>query len=346
VPARILIIDDDPGVAGLITQYLKRRGYEAQGLTDPRQALERLHLLAPNICILDLDMPYITGSELLDQIRIPFPEMEILILTAHDETMSAIDLMRRGASDYLLKPVSISDLDFAITRSLEHQRLLRENLSYRENLEKLVVQRTDELNRALDMLNHMHSATLKTLASALDLRDQATFGHSHRVADLTVGIARSLGISGAELVQIEHGALMHDIGKLGVPDSILGKPGRLTEPEWEIMRLHPEYGHNMLKKIDFLIGANEIVLTHHERFDGRGYPNRLKGEQVPLGSRIFAIVDTLDVLVHDRPYHQRIPFSQAVGVIEKGAGTQFDPSLIRPALDFIGSSLSQYSLTP
>src|SRR5437867_7169400 len=164
-----------------------------------------------------------------------------------------------------------------------------------------MVDQTQALNQALTSLNHVHSATLDALSMALDFRDQSTSGHSRRVADLTAGAANSMGIRDAALVQIEHGALLHDIGKLKIPDSILWKPAKLTEDEWKIMQRLAEYGFEFLSNIGFLKDAAEIVYSHHEKYDGTGYPRGLSGEKIPLGARVFAIVDTVDAMIYKRP---------------------------------------------
>jgi putative nucleotidyltransferase with HDIG domain len=230
-------------------------------------------------------------------------------------------------------------MDVAVARALEHRRLVLENMAYKLHLEMLVEERSKALNEALKNLHELHGATIETLANALDLRDQGTSGHSRRVADMTVEIARSLGIADGELVQIGHGALLHDIGKLRIPDSILWKPSELTPEEWEVMRRHPEYGYDFVKKIGFLSGAADIVLSHHEKFDGTGYPRGLKGNEISLGARIFAFVDAVDAIVYDRPYHRGTAFSFAREEILKRAGTHFDPSLVEPALAHLAEHL-------
>lgn len=193
----------------------------------------------------------------------------------------------------------------------------------------------------MEATRRAHSATLDTLAMALDFRDQGTSGHSRRVASLTAGIATELGVAGSELIQIEHGALLHDIGKLKIPDNILWKPANLTDVEWETMRRHAEYGFEFLRGIEFLNAAAEIVYSHHEKYDGSGYPRRLKGESIPFGARVFAIVDTIDALIYERPYHKAVPFEEAAAEVRRCAGSHFDPDLVEPALDYIERNVPQ-----
>ena len=211
-----------------------------------------------------------------------------------------------------------------------------ENTAYKLNLEKLVEERSRALSDALRDLNELHGATLETLATAIDLRDQGTSGHSRRVADMTIRVAKKLGINGGELTQIEHGALLHDLGKLRIPDSILWKPSALTPEEWEIMRKHPEYGFEFVQKIGFLRGAADIILSHHEKYDGTGYPRGLKGKEISLAARIFSLVDAVDALVFDRPYHRGTDFVDSARRSHESLRNPFRPrpGRCRPRLPF------------
>jgi putative nucleotidyltransferase with HDIG domain len=233
----------------------------------------------------------------------------------------------------------IWETDIALGRPLD-RRLVLENAAYKLQLELLVEERAKALNDVLEDLSEIHGPGFETLAMALDLQDQGTSGHSRRVADLTRDIAQNLGITNGELEQIEHGALLHDIGKLRIPDSILWKPAELNPEEWQIMRRHPRYGYEFVKDIEFLDkGAADIILSHHEKFDGSGYPRGLKGEEISLGARIFSVVDAMDAIVHDRPYHRGSTFPVACEEVIRNAGTHFDPELIEPALSHMENYL-------
>src|SRR5262249_55981693 len=218
---RVLVIDDESEIVSFIIELLMHRGYEAKGISDAREAMQVFHEFRPDVCILDFRMPYVLGSVILDSIKQADNTVEVIFLTAQDETSLAVDLMKRGAIDFLLKPVELNQLSLSVARAMEHRRLVTENEAYRYHLEQLVAEKTKALNEALSSLTEVHSATLDALSMALDFRDQSTSGHSRRVADLTAGAARSMGVTGRELIQIEHGALLHDIGKLKIPDNIL-----------------------------------------------------------------------------------------------------------------------------
>jgi putative nucleotidyltransferase with HDIG domain len=341
MPSRILTVDDDPQIVGLTVRFLKNFGYDARGLSDPRETLESIESFNPEVCILDVNMPFVSGPDLLDKIKSVSPHIEVILLTGLNDTVLAVDLMKRGAADFLLKPIEPKQMEVAITRALEHRWLVLENLAYKLHLEMLVDERSKALNEALKNLNEIHNATIETLAMALDYRDKMTSGHSRRVADMTVGIAGDLGVTDGDLVQIEQGALLHDIGKLRIPDSILWKPSELTPEEWEIMRRHPEYGFDFVSKIEFLKGAADIVLSHHEKYDGTGYPRGLKGNEISFGARIFALVDSVDAIICDRPYHRGTAFSVAREEILRKAGSHFDPGLVEPSLAHLANFLKQ-----
>lgn len=338
---KVLVVDDEPEIVAFMHELLTQHGYHAAGLSDSRLAASVIRSFTPDVCILDLRMPYVSGSDLLDVIKESDPTVAVIFLTAQDETSLAVDLMKRGAIDFLLKPVALDQLALSVSRALERRRLVKENLAYRSHLEHLVAEKTTALNEALRGLTHVHSATLDALALALDFRDQSTSGHSRRVAELTMGAADALGINGNPLVQIEHGALLHDIGKLKIPESILWKPAELSDDEWQTMRRHPEYGYEFLSNIEFLKGAAEIVYAHHEKFDGSGYPRRLRGDLIPFGARVFAIVDSVDAMIYKRPYNRPVPFKEAADEVRRCAGTQFDPGLIEPTLEYLAEHVPE-----
>jgi putative nucleotidyltransferase with HDIG domain len=337
--AKLLVVDDEPEIVTFIREFLLARGYDVLGLSDPREVAAQLDTFQPDLCVFDFRMPHKTGADLLEIVKKKDPKVEVVFLTAQDEACLAVDLMKRGAADYLLKPVEINPLLVAIGRALEHRRLIIENEEYRLHLEQLVMEKTQALNRALTSLNHVHSATLDALSMALDFRDQSTSGHSRRVADLTTGAAMSMGIKDSALIQIEHGALLHDIGKLKIPDSILWKPTRLTEEEWITMRRHAEYGYQFLSNVEFLKGAAEIVYSHHEKYDGTGYPRGLRGDEIPFGARVFMIVDTVDAMIYKRPYNSPVSFNDAAAEVRRCSGTQFDPSVIEPTLTYLSKQI-------
>jgi putative nucleotidyltransferase with HDIG domain len=250
------------------------------------------------------------------------------MVTAMHDISIALEAIRAGAYDYILKPFEKDQLHLSVRRALEHRRLVMENRTYQSDLEQLVAERTQQLSIALQDLEQSYDYTLEALGGALDAKDAETEGHCQRVTAFTITIARSMGVDKAHLKHIARGAFLHDIGKMGVPDSILTKPGPLTAEERKIMRRHCDIGYSVLERIPFLKEAAEIVLSHQECYDGSGYPRGLKGDQIPIGARIFAVADTLDAMISDRPYRKALPIATAREEIQRFSGRQFDPKVV------------------
>jgi response regulator RpfG family c-di-GMP phosphodiesterase len=343
-PARILVVDDEVEIVSFIRELLTIHGYQVEGISDSRKAMDVVHSFHPDVCVLDFRMPHVPGSGLLEAIKKEDYTIEVIFLTGEDETYLAVEMMKRGALDYLLKPVDLGKLSLAVTRALEHRRLVLENEAYHLHLERLVAEKTQALNDALRSLTHVHSATLDALSRALDFRDQSTSGHSRRVATLTTGAAASFGIEGSQLLQIEHGSLLHDVGKLKIPDSILLKPAGLDEEEWTTMRKHPGYGYEFLSGVEFLKDAAELVHSHHEKYDGSGYPRGIAGKDIPFGARVFAIIDAVDAMIYKRPYNTPVAFKVAAQEIRRCAGSHFDPDLVEGTLAYLEQNVPRHLL--
>jgi len=236
--------------------------------------------------------------------------------------------MRSGADDYLVKPLYECAVLASLERSLDKRKLERQVENYRQHLEAMVEERTGQLQAALQQVERSYEDTLQALGVAIDLRDHETAGHSRRVRGYSLEIAGAMGLSDAHLSNIARGAYLHDIGKLGIPDVILLKPGPLTTDEREVMQQHVQIGFDIVKGIPFLADAAEIILTHHERFDGRGYPRGLKEEEIPVGGKIFAVADSFDAMTTDRPYRRASSFESARETIRRLSGSQFDPQVV------------------
>jgi putative nucleotidyltransferase with HDIG domain len=338
--ASILIVDDDPAVLHVLSVVLREEGYSV--LQAP-SAAEALHLLEERpevpLVLSDLKMPDHDGVWLLEQVLQRHPHAAVVMLTGYGDTENAVDCLKRGAADYLLKPPRITDLVRAIERAQSRRKLAIARERYHDRLEKRVREATADLRAALGAIEQAYESTLSALVTALDAREHETSDHSQRVVRYTVAIAGKMGICGPDLDRIGHGALLHDIGKIGVPDGILLKPGPLTPEEWVQMRRHAEIGHQILRQIEFLRSAAEIVLSHQERWDGGGYPRGLKGGEIPLGARVFAVADTLDAMTSDRPYRRAVRFADARAEIARCAGSQFDPDCVQAFLSISEADL-------
>lgn len=337
VQPRILIVDDDASVRDVISVLLKEEGYDPVVASDARTALELAGERETPLVISDMKMPGHDGIWLLEAFRQQYPDTFVIMLTGYGDTEAAVDCLRRGAVDYLLKPPKLTDLIRSIERALAKRRIEIARRRYQKKLERKVLDRTQDLRNALKDIAHTYQNTLLALVAALDAREHETSDHSQRVVTYTTAVAEKLGIRGRELDDIGRGALLHDIGKIGVPDAVLLKPGKLTPSEWAEMRKHPEIGHAMIQSIPFLDIPAQIVLSHQERWDSGGYPRRLSGKEIPIGARIFAVADTLDAMTSDRPYRMGTSFGQAISEIQRCANTQFDPEVVK-AFSAIGEA--------
>ena len=326
--ARILAVDDELHVRSMIGATLERQGFDVQLASSGREALDFLDRNTFDLVLTDIVMQDGNGIALLDRIHGQQPQLPVVMVTAIHDISVAIDSMRRGAYDYLLKPFEREHLINTVQRALDHRQVLQESHNYQQNLEQVVRARTELLRQAMENLEHSYDVTLEALGDALDLKDSETEGHSKRVTAYTIALARAMGLSPAQIKIIARGAFLHDIGKMAIPDEILRKAGKLSNNEQEVMREHCLRGYNMLRKIPFLAESAEIVFSHQEHYDGTGYPQGLHGPQIPIGARIFALADALDAITSDRPYRAADSFDAAREEILRCSGSQFDPGVV------------------
>jgi len=325
---KILIVDDEEKVRSVLLEHLEGEGAVCDTSPNAFDALNKIRKHRYSLVISDVMMPGMSGMELLRLVKKQDPETAFIMITGLMDIHTAVDSLRIGASDFITKPFELLSVRRAVSRALENRRLLIRSRFHQEELERIVEERTFELNSALQDVEEGYRTTLETLVMALDAREHETSAHSQRVREYTLTLAKLLGLKDEALVQLGRGALLHDVGKIGVRDSILLKPGKLNDEEWVEMKKHPQIGYDILQNIEFLAPAAEIVLCHQERWEGNGYPNKLSGEEIPLGARIFAVVDTLDAMTSDRPYRKALTFETALKEIRSCAGTQFDPYVI------------------
>jgi len=326
---RILVVDDEEPIRDIVSSMLASAGYSCRQAASGLDALSVLESGEEFALMLsDLMMAELDGIGLLERTKEQYPDMPVVMVTAVHDISVALAAIRNGAYDYLLKPFEREQLLATARRALENRRLKLENRAYQTNLESLVTARTEQLHQTMQDLERSYDITLEALGDALDLKDAETEGHSKRVTAFTIAIARAMGLPHDRIRVIARGAFLHDVGKMAIPDAILRKPGKLNEVEVATMQEHCLRGYQMLRKIPFLQEAAEIVYAHQERWDGTGYPRGLKGEQIPLGARIFAVADTLDAIRSDRPYRPAQPFSAARDEILRWSGRQFDPKVV------------------
>ena len=331
-PRNVLIVDDDWQVREVLHEIFFSAGYTCQLAGDGREGLEAFRATLPPLTVTDLKMPVMDGIALLQAIREADTDAAVIVLTGAADVKTAIESLKLGAHDFIMKPVNVDELLIAAERALERRSLLVERREYQAVLERRVDEATENLEKAYHQLQHTYQQTLEALGAALDSRDVGTESHSRRVHGYSLALAREHGIPEDHLTDLAHGVLLHDIGKIGIPDAILLKPGTLTPDEWKVMRTHPEIGKRLIEKIPFLHGAIPVVWCHHEKWDGAGYPRGLAGEAIPLNARIFSVVDAFDAMTFDRPYSKAIPFEAAIAEIKRCAGAHFDPRVVESFL--------------
>jgi putative nucleotidyltransferase with HDIG domain len=324
----VLVVDDEEAIREVVSTMLESKGYRCTAVQNGRIAQDHVKKATPDLVLSDMIMPEMDGLRLLEWLRQYDPEVPVIMVTAIHDISTALEAIRRGAYDYILKPFEKDQLFLGVGRALQHRRLIIENRNYQRNLEQLVEERTAQLTAKHMELEQSYDDTLEALGSALDLKDAETEGHCQRVTAFCISIARAMPVPDPYLPILARAAFLHDIGKMAIPDGILRKPGPLNEDEKQIMRKHCEIGYHMLIRIPFLRDAAEIVLAHQEFFDGSGYPRGLKGEQIPLGARIFTVADSMDAMISDRPYRRALPLSHALEEIKRCSGSQFDPKVV------------------
>ncbi len=322
---KILIVEDDAIASMALEGLLSSEPYDLFFASNGSDGIATAATLHPDLILLDVMMPHMDGFEVCRHIRsMPdIAEVPILLITSLDDQSSRISGLQAGADDFVTKPYNSVEL-FARLQTILRLNRYRRIAEQQLELEKL----NSELLTAYDK-------TIEGWSNALDLRDKEVEGHTNRVTGIALKFARVAGFTEDELVHIRRGALLHDVGKLGVPDSILHKPDKLTEDEWQVMRMHPVYAYQWLSSIAFLLPALDIPYCHHEKWDGTGYPRGLKGEAIPLAARLFAIVDVWDALCSDRPYRRGWLKAEALEYIRSQAGSHFDPELTKIFVELV-----------
>ncbi len=313
----ILIVDDNAANRDTLEALLTSLGHELRFAQSGEEALKKAIALPPDLILLDVNMPGMDGFEVCEKLRADskLASVPIVITTSLDDKKSKLRGIEVGADDFITKPIDGMEIRARVKMILRLNR-------YRKSL-----QQQDEIKRAHNELQDAYEETLKGWVRALDARDRETELHSRRVTLLTKSVARQAGIADQDLEDVRRGALLHDIGKIAVPDHILRKPGPLTDAEWVIMRTHPKAAYDILKPIKHLANSLDIPYCHHERWDGAGYPRGLKGDAIPLSARIFAVIDVWDALLSDRPYRKAWEREKVIEHIQENSGTHFDPVL-------------------
>ena len=330
---RILIVDDNRDLLDMIQSLLERKNYRTEVAADGFAALERIKAASDKIdlVIADLNMPGMDGIDLIKAIHNIDPNLVVVLLTGYATVSNSLTAMKAGAFRIIKKPFELEEMLNAIECGIERCTLKRRLDAYHLHLEELLRNKTKALQLAVDQLKESYVKTMTTIVGIMDAYEQNTAVHSQVVAILSLRLAREMGIQDeTELDDIKYGALLHDIGKLGIPPDILNKPGKLTAAEMDTVRKHSRIGYEIARHIPFFGNAAEIVLQHHEHFDGSGYPDGLKGNEICIGARLFAVIDAFEVMRScNRCYKEGMSLPDTIREINRCSGSQFDPDIVR-----------------
>lgn len=331
--ARILVVDDETMVATILARYLSQMGYSCVTAQDGYEALEKLQTHTCALALCDIRMPGMDGIELLKRIKEYDDEVAVIMVTAVDNREVAVQAMQAGAYDYVIKPFHLEEVLISAQRALDNRRLLIERKLYQRYLERRVEERTRELARKNEELQRLFISAIESIVLALQAKDEYTEGHSRRVSAHATAIATKLSLSDEEVENIRLAALLHDIGKVGTKESILNKPGSLTDEEGNHIRSHPLIAASILEPITPLRDTIAYIKHAHEAYDGSGYPDGLKGEEIPLGARIVTVADVFDAMTSPRPYRPALEEEVVLDHLRREAGRKFDPSVVKAFLE-------------
>jgi putative nucleotidyltransferase with HDIG domain len=325
---QILAVDDDASIRRLISDILRQWDYGCDTAESVGQAIRLLNERFMDILFLDLGLPDGSGFTILDRAIESNPDIIVIVTTGLHDLDTAVKAVRKGAFDFITKPFSVTLFQERLKTYIEEWKTRTFAFYYQHYLTRLVEQNTSKLLTTESEIRHVYDVTVHALGAALDLRDPETEEHCRRVSRNSIHLGERLGLEVGSLRDLKWGAYLHDIGKIGIPEMILQKAGGLTDEEFHIIQKHTTLGYSMLKKIDFLKDASVLVLQHHEKYDGTGYPLGLKGGGIHRYARIFAIVDAYDAMVFTRPYREAMSAGLAREEILRCRGTHFDPELV------------------
>ncbi len=315
-------------IYSLVVRRLAKEGYACVMANNGNEALGHFYKDNFSLIISDIRMPGMNGLELLKNVKAVRPDMMFIIMTAYPEIEMAVEAIRLGATDFIVKPVDLELVVFSVKKALEQKKMEEQIEAHHKRLEKLVEERTAKLRESLLVLKKSHLDSVRVLAGAIDAKDPYTRGHSDRVRKMSMRIAAKLDFTQEKLENLAFGALLHDIGKIGIRDEVLQKKGQLTPEEYQYVQQHPLIGVKIVEGIDFLKDKIPMIRSHHEHFDGSGYPDGLIGEVIPLEARIIAVPDAFDAMTSLRPHREAMPVDEVIDEMEKSKGKQFDPHIL------------------
>lgn len=335
---KILVVDDDEDITSLLSISLMQEGYQCETANSASEALLLIRKNTENqftLVLTDLNMPVMSGLELLGRLRKHFPLIGVVVISADKNISQAIDAMREGALDFITKPFQPNIAIPRLQKAMERIRLERENYQYQEYLEEKIENRTSALIEKHRSLQKLFINTVEAIARAIEAKDPYTQGHSKRVSKYCTRIAQKMEVNSEDIIDIELAGLLHDVGKIGISDAILSKPSKLSIEEYESIKEHPLISLKIIEPIHELKKVKEYVKYHHEKWDGTGYPEGLKAEEIPLGARILSLADAFDTMWIGRQYHAAWNLETVIKEFQKNKETQFDPHVVDAFVELI-----------
>ncbi|UCF85682.1 MAG: response regulator [Desulfobacteraceae bacterium] len=329
---QILIIDDEEPIRALICQILETDGYNCTPGANASEARESLRQQRFDLILCDIDMPGESGLDFIRYALSEYPDTATIMVTGLDDPMTAEVALEIGVYDYIIKPFNRNGVLISVANVLRRRQLEIDNRAYSESLQQMVSERTAALQDSMEKLGKALEGSILAIANTVETRDPYTAGHQQRVADLASAIAKEMGLPNDQIYGIRMGGVIHDLGKISIPAEILSKPGRITEIEFNLIKTHPRVGYDILKTIEFPWPIAQMVLQHHERTDGSGYPSGLSGEEILLEARILGVADVVEAMASHRPYRPARGIDKALKEISKNKGLLYDPDVVKVCL--------------
>lgn len=320
---KLLIADDDKPFISTLEKFLLQEKYDIDSVNNGNVAFQKLIKNKYDLCLLDIMLPEMNGIDVLTKIKKnPIINTSFVMMTGYNDINTIIEVMKLGADDYVSKPINFEELKIIFNRVLEHRKIKLENIKYKKHLEKEIEKKTREIKKSfVEIIN--------AFTYAIQTRDNYTGNHIRRVSEIAYKIGKQMGLSNEKLEEIKFGGILHDIGKIGIPDKILKKKEKLTDQEYKEIQKHPEYGLKIVKDIDSIKSVIPYILYHQERFDGTGYPKGLKGKKIPFEGRLLAVADAYEAMTSHRPYKKKLTPKQSIDEILTYSGIQFDPDIVK-----------------
>jgi response regulator RpfG family c-di-GMP phosphodiesterase len=325
----VLVVDDEESIRDVLSQLIELSGHRCTQAVDGKDARAKIREKPFELVLCDVNMPGESGIDLVRDILRQYPETAVVMVTGMDDPEFAATALDVGAYGYIIKPFKANELMISVANALRRRKLEIEYRDHQRNLEQTVASRTSDLQETLEKLNKTLSGIIQAMTAVVEFRDPYTAGHQRRVAELARAIAVVMNLPGDRVDGIRMAGVVHDLGKISTPAEILSKPGKLNDVEFSLIKFHPQIGFNILKEIDFPWPVAQMVLQHHEKLDGSGYPNGISGDGILLDSRILTVADVVEAMASHRPYRPGLGIEAALAEISEYSGTLYDPEAVK-----------------